>query len=248
MNATNSTRFRRFTHNTQGRDLIVGDIHGHFTKLADALGAVGFDPDAGDRLFSVGDLVDRGPESHLATTWLALPWFFAVQGNHEDMAVRWPKGHMQLGRYVQNGGGWNADSPLELQLDRAEAFAALPIAMELATSTGPVGIVHADCPLQSWPEFVAALQNPDLPRAELAHLIDMAQWSRARADNLFADNVMGVRAVVVGHTPMERMTSLGNVLFIDTRAWWGNPPLHPFTIIDAETLQPAQNPAKALQF
>jgi serine/threonine protein phosphatase 1 len=60
----------------------VGDIHGHFQRLQQCLEAVGFDP-AVDRLFSVGDLVDRGPHSEAALDWLAQPWFHAVQGNHE---------------------------------------------------------------------------------------------------------------------------------------------------------------------
>lgn len=75
-------KFKRFEINTTGRDFAVGDVHGHFTKLQAALDAVGFNA-ATDRLFSVGDLVDRGPESADVDTWLAKPWFFAVQGNHD---------------------------------------------------------------------------------------------------------------------------------------------------------------------
>ena len=33
---------QHFAKNAQGRDLIVGDIHGHFTKLQAALDAAGF--------------------------------------------------------------------------------------------------------------------------------------------------------------------------------------------------------------
>ena len=40
-----------------------------------------------DRLFSVGDLVDRGPESPRALEWLAKPWFFACRGNHEQFVI-----------------------------------------------------------------------------------------------------------------------------------------------------------------
>lgn len=53
--------------NRRGRDIAVGDVHGHFQRLQQALDAVGFDP-AIDRLFSVGDLVDRGPDSEQALT------------------------------------------------------------------------------------------------------------------------------------------------------------------------------------
>ena len=57
----------RFAQNTVGRDFAVGDIHGCFTELQRGLEAIGFDPST-DRLFSVGDLVDRGPESHTSGT------------------------------------------------------------------------------------------------------------------------------------------------------------------------------------
>lgn len=241
MSARTAPLVRRFARNTAGRDLIVGDIHGHFTKLQAELDAAGFNPAAGDRLFSVGDLVDRGPESDHALEWLARPWFFPVAGNHEDFAIRWPEGrssngvwvrNMQPGHYVQNGGGWNVANPPEVSREFAEAFAALPIAMELETDAGLLGIVHADCPFDSWPDFVAALEVPGRSSVQ-GHIIEAAQWSRDRIDTACADEVAGVRAVVVGHTPVERHTSLGNVHFIDTMGWRGRP----FTLLDAATLR-----------
>jgi serine/threonine protein phosphatase 1 len=36
-----------------------------------------------DRLFSVGDLIDRGPDSLRCLELIAEPWFYTVQGNHE---------------------------------------------------------------------------------------------------------------------------------------------------------------------
>ena len=52
---------RRFARKPLGRDLAVGDIHGYFSRLEQTLNQAGFDP-ARDRLFSVGDLTDRGPD------------------------------------------------------------------------------------------------------------------------------------------------------------------------------------------
>lgn len=107
-----------------------------------------------------------------------------------------------------------------------------------------VGDVHADVPGSSWPAFVEALENPALSNSARERLIDQAQWSRDRIDKLFRDDVAGVRAVVVGHTPVERLTSLGNVHYIDTAAWKGgnaNPALFP--LLDAHTLRPAEPPS-----
>lgn len=225
-------KMKRFARNTAGRDLIVGDIHGYFAKLQVHLDEIGFNPEAGDRLFSVGDLVDRGPESEKALEWLDKPWFHAVAGNHEDFAIRWPNGHMQAGNYVANGGGWNVANPRAVQLEFKAAFEALPVAIELETEAGLLGIVHADCPYRSWDKFREVLAAGG---REAEHAVMMAQWSRDRADKMLDGDVEGVRAVVVGHTPMQRMTSLGNVLFIDTGAWLGR---H-FTVIDAADLRPA---------
>ena len=55
MNATH----RHFSTNTKGRDFVVGDIHGELEMLKSELVKVGFDHSK-DRLFSVGDMVDRG--------------------------------------------------------------------------------------------------------------------------------------------------------------------------------------------
>lgn len=229
----------RYSSNTNGRDLIVGDIHGCFTKLRQALDDVGFNPDAGDRLFSVGDLVDHGPESLEAVEWIMKPWFHAVQGNHEDMAIQWPSGKLDVGNYIANGGGWNVGNAPEACEALSKCFAMLPVAIELETASGLIGIVHADCPFDSWQEFAASLEDESLSGSMRGAIIDAAQWSRERIASAMQDDVAGVRAVVVGHTPMQRFTSLGNVLYIDTGGWL---PRGHFTVLDAATLAPAYRP------
>lgn len=229
---------QRFAKNIAGRDFIVGDIHGHFSKLQAHLGAIGFDPDKCDRLFSVGDLVDRGPESEASLQWLAKPWFFAVAGNHEDMAIRWPNGNMDAGNYMANGGLWNAMKTIDESLAFSDAFAELPIAIELETSHGPIGIVHASCPCDSWQEFILMLEDASLSKGKRQAVVDAAQWERARIEahlnNYAMPHVRDVRAVVVGHTPLTKPTWCANVLHIDTAGW--HPSGSGFTVIDAETL------------
>lgn len=234
-----SNAVKRFERNLLGRDLVVGDIHGCFTKLQAALDDVKFEP-ARDRLFSVGDLVDRGPECDLALEWLAKPWFHPVRGNHEDMAIRWPNGNMDFGNYVQNGGGWNVSNPPELQREFSESFKALPVAIELQTQNGLVGIVHAECPFDSWPDFIASLEDESVSKKMRAAIYEAALWSRERITNQENTPVSGVRAVVVGHTPMQNAATLGNVYYIDTMGWRGRE----FTILDASTLMRAYAPLR----
>lgn len=148
----------RLPANPRGRDVAVGDIHGHFSRLREALDRYGFDP-ARDRLFSVGDLIDRGPQSESAVAWLDEPWFFAVQGNHEDLAVR----HVRNGRVDQDnwrryGGGWFLDLPPERQRVLARRYEALPVVIELATAAGTVGLLHADSPVRDWSRLAGTLR------------------------------------------------------------------------------------------
>jgi serine/threonine protein phosphatase 1 len=224
--------------NTSGRDLIVGDIHGHFTKLAKALEAVGFDESV-DRVISVGDLVDRGAESHLCLDWLAKPWFHAVRGNHEDMLCMYEDGDCDERMYQVNGGGWFISAGKSAREVFAKRLKQLPLAIEVETPTGLVAVVHADCPTPTWAQFKETLSHPEMgPRAAMA-----CTWSRNRAQGMELGDVPDVRAVVVGHTPMERHTTMDNVHFIDTGAWlpahYGN---REFTILDAATLMRACKP------
>src|SRR5690606_10843717 len=116
-------------------------VHGHFSRLEQALAGAGFDP-ARDRLFCVGDLVDRGPESAAVVSWLARPWFHAVRGNHEDMALRYARGNpMDALNYRINGGGWFIDATPALRAEVAAALERLPWAIEVDTAQGPVGLV-----------------------------------------------------------------------------------------------------------
>lgn len=226
----------RHSRNTAGRDLIVGDIHGCFSRLRLSLMQIGFDP-ARDRLFSVGDLVDRGPESDQALDWLSHPWFFPVQGNHEDMAIRWgkPGSAMCHWTYMRNGGGWNVANTADVCAEISQAFAALPIAIELETANGLVGIVHAECPFDDWAALRSALIAPE-SNTKLKAVRQEVLWSRRRFEDSDTSEVRSVRAVVVGHKRVEQRTTLGNTVYIDTGAWRDG---GDFTIIDAATLQPA---------
>ncbi|QZA99252.1 metallophosphoesterase [Pseudomonas mandelii] len=231
-------KVQRFKKNTAGTDWVVGDIHGHFSKLQVALGGINFNP-ATDRLFSVGDLVDRGPESVESLIWLNKSWFHPVQGNHEDMAISHARNARGDGdMYLQNGGAWFLALNWDEQQNYAAMFADLPVAIEVETASGIVGIVHADCPYQSWTEFTWALENGG--PAESEHLQTMAQWSRKRITDGDQSQVSGVRAVVVGHTPLRQSATLGNVTYIDTAAWMGG---H-FTLLKLSTLEcfPPANP------
>lgn len=209
-------------YNRFGRDFIVGDIHGCFTQLEDALDEWHFNGDGGDRLISVGDLVDRGPFSNDALNWLDRPWFFAVRGNHEQMAIGVAQGKHDAGNYAVNGGQWFLDLPEARQKVIAEVFDTLPYAIELTGEDELIGVVHADMPFDlSWQELKAALRNPG-SNTKMRNLRETLLWSRSRIQAHQGGyptlEVQGLSRLYVGHTPLEKATVAANVHFIDTGA------------------------------
>lgn len=76
------------SENQTGRDFVVGDIHGCYEDFMALLQSVKFHK-ARDRVFSVGDLINRGPHSLKSLELLKQPWFFSCRGNHEQMLIDW---------------------------------------------------------------------------------------------------------------------------------------------------------------
>lgn len=206
---------QRYRRNMLGTDYVVGDIHGCYSALDVALNKIGFDP-MSDRLFAVGDLVDRGPESHRALEWLDKPWFHACRGNHDEFVIRAQMDKdFDIDYWRGIGGGWWLDVDETLQKQFAFRFSQLPTALEIDSSIGKVGIVHADVPPNiTWQEFVDGIEAND-PR-----ICDYAVWSRMRASGITQTPVTGIDRVFCGHTVSYdgQIKNVGNVWFIDTGA------------------------------
>lgn len=214
---------QHFARNTAGRDFAAGDIHGCFDALEQGLARIGFDEQR-DRMFSVGDLVDRGSRSEEAIDWIAKPWFHAVRGNHEQMAIGVAAGRHGMDNYIMNGGGWFLALPDERQQLIARVFETLPYAIEIDTSRGRVGIVHADIGGDSWDEFVAELTGAD-SNNKRKRITEICLWSRSRVQAASAGyptiRIRDLERLIVGHTPMKVDTWLENVHYIDTGAVYG---------------------------
>ncbi len=209
---------QRVARNERGRDFIVGDIHGVFSALRLLLESVNFDP-AMDRLFSVGDLIDRGPESDEAIEWMLWPWFYACRGNHEQFVLE-SEDPEQLENWVNhNGGAWWLDLDDEQKKRVRDAVRQLPLAIEVETDSGLIGIVHADVPPRTtWDSFMERLEER-VPDAVL-----FATWSRLRiSGGAMGAGVTGrVERVYCGHTPTRRTVRLDNVWYVDTGAAYAN--------------------------
>ncbi|WP_277810632.1 metallophosphoesterase [Chromohalobacter canadensis] len=200
---------QRHGPNEHGRDFIVGDIHGQLALLNDRLSAVDFDRQR-DRLFSVGDLIDRGADSLQCLSLALEPWFYAVRGNHEmlahDALLGEERGSLKTrDAWMINGGTWALEAGLaEAQMMLQQALPCMPYAREIAVAGKRLGIVHAEPPAD-WRDVVTPSQD--------------LLWGRTRIRRGNETPVSGIDAVVVGHTIVERPLWLGNVHYIDTGAF-----------------------------
>ena len=164
-----------------GRDLVVGDVHGEFETLEEALRVLEFGER--DRLFTVGDLIDRGPRSADALAWLESGRFTGgVRGNHEQMMVdalaAGESLYMRLsgpGReWIENGGDWWYDSSQVVDARRNEidgrcwphaerwlaALSKLPYLLTIEYARRCIGVVHAPGALNlgtDWLELVESV-------------------------------------------------------------------------------------------
>ena len=205
---------KKLKNNTVGKDYFVGDIHGCYEQLMEALVKIKFNPDV-DRLISVGDLVDRGPDSVKCLNLLKELWFHAVSGNHEDMMIKSFRREWPTHNYIQNGGRWFFHLPYEQQEELVLlADTKMPLVIEVETDIGTIGVIHANAP-DDWQKYHQLNDDEDFFDDAL---VEDTIWGRRRIYGNQSGRVKGIDYVVVGHTPVEDVTVLENIVYIDTGA------------------------------
>jgi serine/threonine protein phosphatase 1 len=214
----------RLEKNTSGRDFACGDIHGCFDGMEKGLKGIGFDRNK-DRLFCVGDLIDRGLHSEYADEYIKEPWFFSVLGNHEEMAImaiidteerkKYKMNHCKMNlrkinhckaHHIENGGKWLYKTKDEKKRKIFSAIDSLPLIIQV----GEAVIVHAALP--------AVKSLEEIEKAPF-DFFDTALWHR---DSYPPVLIPGIKAVYVGHTPVEKPVRDGKVINIDTGAVFRN--------------------------
>ena len=220
-------RFERWPENRAGRDFVAGDIHGCYRTLEALLRRAQFDSNR-DRLFAVGDLVNRGPNSAETTKWLTTGRIArSVLGNH-DAAVA---DTLKRAPYRLRT-GWLGTLDHTERGRLADALAELPLGSELETVHGPVGIVHAGVIDRDWHETRRRIEAGD--EAAIAHVLFGGRsggWQGRRATP-----VTGVSLLVTGHEPREEAWSDGYWYEIDTGA--GFPHLNRLTLLEVTARPP----------
>src|SRR5471032_478012 len=73
-----------------GRNIVIGDVHGCLAELVDLLAKLA--PAKDDQLIFLGDLVNRGPDSHGVVSLVrSLPNALTLLGNHEARLLQYRK-------------------------------------------------------------------------------------------------------------------------------------------------------------
>lgn len=80
---------------SQERKIVIGDVHGCITELDELLKLVDY-KSPNTTIYSVGDLIDRGPDSVAVVSRMREIGAKAVMGNHEYHFLRWYKGGNQF--------------------------------------------------------------------------------------------------------------------------------------------------------
>ena len=153
--------------NGRGRDLVVGDAHGCFRTLDRVLSELGFDASR-DRLFGVGDVVNRGPHSEEALAWLENRFHAVTMGNHERPIRDWFRAKLLRGR--PRSLPWLRRIPSAHYQRWVDALDALPLALTIETSHGAVGVIHAQVPDPDWDRALKLLSTGSRGIADIALL------------------------------------------------------------------------------
>lgn len=126
-----------------GRRIFIGDVHGHYDGLMQLLETIAVD--AGDQIYFVGDLIDRGPKSAQVVQFVRENGHPCVLGNHEQLLLEsFPDNKVSqyaLQAWLQSGGQTTVASfeKSELLLESLDWFRSLPTYLDL----GEVWLVHA---------------------------------------------------------------------------------------------------------
>ena len=203
------TSILKLTENKNGRDFVVGDIHGHIGLLNELLEVVAFDRDI-DRLFAVGDLVDRGPNTADVLRLCLEPWFFSAMGNHELMMLDAICGEFPnaMSCWVMNGGGWWSGITEIERKELAVIAQSMPIAIVVGDGVNRFNVLHA--------EFLGT--DTDLDSAHMldTHVHMQMLWGRSVVEGKQSPTHGGLSMTYVGHTIVKQPCTRANHAFIDT--------------------------------
>ena len=178
-------------------DYCISDIHGYYDLFCRLLEKIRFG--AGDRLFVLGDFVDKGPQSiRLAKLLFSMPDAVCIAGNHEYDFLKFYRALMRetedYGAVLEQCREYFSDGAL-LDWETVDRFDLLPFFVQTPRFIG----VHAGLPLRGDTLLPPSLASPE----------------QCVYDRRFKDAYVlprGGKCVLFGHTPVRSLTGEDRIL------------------------------------
>lgn len=197
---------RSLPKNTNGRDFIIGDLHGCYDELHALLTRVDFDTEK-DRVLSVGDLIDRGPYVSDCLRLLDEPWFFAVRGNHEQLWLKWYWEQENPEKILQSSVASSEQKSLVLY---AKKLLQLPYVMVIGD--GDFVIVHAEIAGRY-------LTLDDIIKGRIsARQQSEILWSRkfvCHPQKVLGQHHLSLPTIYCGHSIVPGLLRIGQQVYLD---------------------------------
>ena len=141
------------------RRIVIGDVHGHYEGLVQLLEEIGAGSE--DRVYFLGDLIDRGPQSRQVVDLVMNGPYQSLLGNHEQMMLgAFPNGTIDypaLQAWLCGGGLATIESYPDRCIDanHLEWMQSLPIYLDL----GDLWLAHAGVDPKLKPEEQTARES-----------------------------------------------------------------------------------------
>jgi serine/threonine protein phosphatase 1 len=206
--------------------LVVGDLHGHRSLLEDELVRLRFDPLC-DRVFSVGDLIDRGPDSLATLSLIQEPWFYAVLGNHELMLLNYLQCYSSRMHARKSYASGSSEWVVEAMLTQSKSLtklikrlAQLPLAIQVDGDV-PFYVTHSDLPPVGTKSEGICMHKADRvtssrDKINLARKAELLELKYGEHDvQISARPVTDPHLTYAGHSPVRSVTVHHSYVFID---------------------------------
>lgn len=192
------------------RHLAIGDIHGCFNALRTLAGYVGIS--SSDTIITLGDYVNRGPNSCAVLDWLihqyAIGNLIPIRGNHEIMMLNSRDNDDSFRKWIEVGGNATLKSYSPFDADDG-TFADVPDEHWHFLENHLVAAFETDHHF-----FVHANAYPDLPITDQPDF--MLYWEQFNNPPMHESG----KVMVCGHTSQKSGVPVtnGNAICIDTWA------------------------------
>jgi serine/threonine protein phosphatase 1 len=198
-----------FESNSKGRDFVIGDLHGAYMNLMVLLEKLQFN-ESQDRLFALGDLIDRGNDSEKCLGLLKQPWFFSIKGNHEELLIKTFENSGFRPLWNKNGGQWSENISADALASYANIIRDLPLVISIRSDVGRINLLHA--------EFFGS--DEDLDRGNYSEKVQQQLlWGRQLIGNPKEFRPLSqMSKTYCGHSVVKTPIKIGAQIYIDTGA------------------------------